>query len=725
MSGAYVNTSNDVEFEITTFSDGVATGDLELALPTGVTISGWNGNLSGAISCADASDCVALGSNGDQTYAFTESSGVWATGVALASGEFLGAISCTSSTWCEAVGGDAGDSIAVTDSSGTWSSPTTITPPDYIYAPFGSALDAVSCWAQSDCTVAGFGYSSNNFDFVSFVTTLIDTTWTNEPEIFGIALVTGIACPQQGYCLAVGTESDSEYGSYEADDVVLYDDSWTLSSFASFPSDESTQTNNTGSGWNSVSCVDRSDCVVTGFFNDTNNVIQAMYANTSITSTNVQEKALFLQSPNATTVDPTTTQTSMYSASCADASDCELVGVTVNAQGIWQAAAVSNGTPPPGPVQSVIATSGNASTVVSWSAPVANGGPAPTSYTAYAGTHRCTTTALTCTITGLTNGTSYDVDVQATNSVGPGALSATVIITPVGPPSAPTLMAPIRGNEGATVTWSVPTNDGGGTLSGYDVFVREGTTGQFADTACSNAQSVSTTTCDIVGLKNGEIASIEVRAVNAFGLGVPSNVVTVTPATTPAVPTSVTAIEGDHRITVAWSETTMTALDPTNGGSTIKGFTATAGTQTCATVSTHTCVITELTNGQQYTVTVVATNALGSSAPSSPVVATPSTKRPSGPPSVVRSLKAKATVDTVTLTWRAPLKAGTGIAAYEVYEREINSTGRGYIYVLIASPTLLTYELTGISGNTTYYFEVIALATNGQVSLPAKVSSRT
>ncbi|MGC1420213.1 MAG: fibronectin type III domain-containing protein, partial [Acidimicrobiales bacterium] len=69
----------------------------------------------------------------------------------------------------------------------------------------------------------------------------------------------------------------------------------------------------------------------------------------------------------------------------------------------------------------------NTQSVVSWTAPVANGGPAITGYTVTStpGGFTCTTTvALTCTVVGLTNGTSYTFTVTATNAVGTGPASS-------------------------------------------------------------------------------------------------------------------------------------------------------------------------------------------------------------------------------------------------------------------------------------------------------------
>jgi hypothetical protein len=101
----------------------------------------------------------------------------------------------------------------------------------------------------------------------------------------------------------------------------------------------------------------------------------------------------------------------------------------------------------------------------------------------------------------------------------------------------------------------------------------------------------------------------------------------------PSAPTKPSVVAGNAAVAVSWSA-------PAANGSAISGYTATAspGSATCTTTGALTCTITGLSNGTQYTVTVTATNTIGTSTaspasdPATPTAPTPPPPPP--PPSV-------------------------------------------------------------------------------------------
>ena len=105
-------------------------------------------------------------------------------------------------------------------------------------------------------------------------------------------------------------------------------------------------------------------------------------------------------------------------------------------------------TPLPAPPSITNVTAGDAQVTVTWSA--AN--PVPNSYTVTSspGAKTCTTSSLTCAVTGLTNGTPYTFSVTATYTGGSVISPPSASVTPHGAPSAPTGVSATAGNQQAT-----------------------------------------------------------------------------------------------------------------------------------------------------------------------------------------------------------------------------------------------------------------------------------
>ena len=168
-------------------------------------------------------------------------------------------------------------------------------------------------------------------------------------------------------------------------------------------------------------------------------------------------------------------------------------------------------------------TAGTGQLEVSWRAPSDNGSAiddydvryrsAGGSWTGLPDTAK--STARSVTITGLRNGTAYEVQVRAGNSIGDGPWSQSAMATPVGVPAAPAAPDVTGGDGQLEVRWTPP-SDNGSPIDDYDVRFRGpgGSWSSVRDTEKSTATSAT-----IRGLRNGITFEVQVRAGNSVGDG--------------------------------------------------------------------------------------------------------------------------------------------------------------------------------------------------------------
>ena len=292
---------------------------------------------------------------------------------------------------------------------------------------------------------------------------------------------------------------------------------------------------------------------------------------------------------------PTQAGNYSYSATVTDANSCS---VTHNPTLTVNAAA-------PGAPTIGTATAGNAQASVSFTAPAFTGGTALSSYTATSSPGNITGTCISspCTVTGLTNGTSYTFTVTATNT--DSKTSA---------PSAASNAVTPKANQ--TITFTNPGTQSFGTTPTLTATSSASLTVSFAST--------TTTVCTItvggqVNFLSAGTCSIEASQTGSGSVNAASPVTqsfTVN-AIVPGAPTIGTATAGDTKATVTFTAPAST------GGSPITSYSAVANpAQGSATCTSSACTITGLTNGTAYTFTVRAHNLIGpgaASAPSNPV----------------------------------------------------------------------------------------------------------
>ena len=192
---------------------------------------------------------------------------------------------------------------------------------------------------------------------------------------------------------------------------------------------------------------------------------------------------------------------------------------------------------------------GDASLTVAWAAPINTGSSAITAYdlryietgaadksdanwTVVEDVWAAGSGSLQYTLSGLTGGTQYDVQVRAVNAAGASAWSATVTGTTTSAvvPGAPTGLtaAVAAGKAQVVLSWIAPTDTGGAPITGYKI--------EASDDGNNPWTEVYTTTGDATGYTDegadsnglmfevGTTRHYRVSAINSVGTGPPSNV---------------------------------------------------------------------------------------------------------------------------------------------------------------------------------------------------------
>jgi hypothetical protein len=238
----------------------------------------------------------------------------------------------------------------------------------------------------------------------------------------------------------------------------------------------------------------------------------------------------------------------------------------------------------PGAPTAVSASGGDTSAVVTWSAPVSDGGSAVTGYwvrVADAATdvqvgalRPAAAGATSLGVTGLVNGIAVRFQVQAGNGVGRGGFSGlSNSVSPATIPGVPVIGTPTRGNASALVRWAPSTSSGGSVMTGYSVRVVNAATN--VQVGALRPAAVGATSVAVTGLVNGTAVRFQVRAGNAVGnSGYSALSVAVIPARVPARP--VIAVASPGAVGGAVTAVARWAPPVSNGGLVVNGYVVTA-----------------------------------------------------------------------------------------------------------------------------------------------------
>ena len=344
----------------------------------------------------------------------------------------------------------------------------------------------------------------------------------------------------------------------------------------------------------------------------------------------------------------------------------------------------------PDPPTAVTATPGHSLAIVSFSAPLADGGSPILSYRATCGNATAVGATSPITVTGLVDGTAYACTVKASNALGASLASSAAAATPlITVPGAPTIVSAALSNGQATIVFTAPSSNGGSAITAY--------------TATCGATLTGTATASpvtVTGLSGGGTYTCTLTATNAVGISADSNAVTLGLATVPGAPTSAAVTAGNTQASVRFT------APANNGGSPITAYTATCGAF-IGTAAASPVVVTGLSNGSTYACSVTATNGVGTGLASNSVNVTLGNV-----PGAPRATGATAGNGQASVRFSAP--SSNGGSAITAYTATCGSaTGSG-----TASPVVVR----GLNNGSTYSCSVVATNLYGTGAVSNAVS---
>jgi subtilisin family serine protease len=327
---------------------------------------------------------------------------------------------------------------------------------------------------------------------------------------------------------------------------------------------------------------------------------------------------------------------------------------------------------------SLTAVGGVTQASLTWIAPTQSGGAEVTDYVVEYSSNSGSTwtvfadgvsTSTAATVTGLTNGTTYQFRVKAVSSGGTSEASSTATAI-VGVPSEPTSLSATPLGLSVRLSWTAPAQNGGSVITDY--VVQFSTDSGATWSTFSDSVSTSTTTT-VTGLTNGLTYQLRVSAVNNVGTSAYSSVVIAVPwaASLPSAPLDLAiASYGLNQVGLSWT------IPATNGGDTITDYVIEYSSSSGSTWATFTdpvssirsTTVTDLVSGVSYVFRVSARNSAGTGDPSV-VSAAVSPGVPTAPCCITEVLIGP---QYVALRWGAPTFDGGSTVTNYVVEYTID-----------------------------------------------------
>ena len=327
------------------------------------------------------------------------------------------------------------------------------------------------------------------------------------------------------------------------------------------------------------------------------------------------------------------------------------------------------------------------------------------------------TAAPAITVTGLTNGLTYEFRVKSLNAAGASPSSNIAgPLVPMTTASAPVNLVGTFGDAKVTLAWGTPTSNGGGAITDYLIQYREAR----PLTPWTTFQHVASTatTIAVTGLTNGTAYFFRVAAVNPVGFGATALTSPITPMTIPGAPAIFSATPGNASVDLVWR------APASDGGGAISNYiieykvdgpsiTWTRFPRVASNATTAT--ITSLVNGTNYLFRVTAVNAAGIG----PASNTSSVVMPVTVPSVPFNVVGVGGDKQARLTWSTPASnGGLPIIDYLVEVRAVADAT--WATFADGTSTATSATVTGLTNGVSYLFRITAKSSFGSSAASAE-----
>ncbi|RWS15514.1 twitchin-like protein, partial [Dinothrombium tinctorium] len=310
--------------------------------------------------------------------------------------------------------------------------------------------------------------------------------------------------------------------------------------------------------------------------------------------------------------------------------------------------------------------------------------------------------------------------IVATNSAGSDEAEVTVLVQgKPSPPNGPLEVSNVH-NEGCTLKWKPPDDDGGCPIECYEIEKLDEDTGKWVPCGRSTEPHF-----DVKNLIPGHKYKFRVRAVNKEGdsdeLVTDHGIIAKNPFDTPDAPGQPKATD--------WSPTSATIewTPPINdGGRPIEGYIIEkkdVASPTWQRVNTSPInktkfTVPALTPGRTYEFRVIAVNEGGPGKPSKPSTPVTAEERKFAPDAPDMPRPEKITKDSVTLTWKKPANdGGSKIVGYLVEKKQKGAKDFEICNTVPCPEPIFT--VTKLTEGEEYEFRVVAVNDIGE-SPPSK-----